>query len=100
MADVAPEHGDVVRHERQGVVNLVGDTRDHLAERGELLHLDELALGPLALLVGLVLRFRQPLELQVALLEPAVQLAEGDRPGLVLRVQVDDVLERGEQDVE
>ena len=47
VADVALEDGDVIADVGQRVVDLVCHAGDHLAERGELLGLDELALGEL-----------------------------------------------------
>ena len=52
VADVALEDGDVVADVGQRVVDLVRHAGDHLAERRELLGLDELALGELELVVG------------------------------------------------
>ena len=51
VADVAPEHGDVVADEGQRVVDLVRDPGHHLAQAGELLGLHELDLRLLELLV-------------------------------------------------
>ncbi len=53
LTDVALEDADIVGDERQRVVDLVGDARHHSTERRELLGLNELALGPLEVLVGL-----------------------------------------------
>ena len=51
VADIALEDGDVVGDERERIVDLVRNAGDHLAHGRERLRLDELALGPLQLLV-------------------------------------------------
>ena len=52
QADVAVEHGQVVGHIRERVVDLVGHARHELAQAGHLLALDQVSLGLLELPEG------------------------------------------------
>ena len=71
----------------------MGDAGDHLAERREFLRLDELTLGTLELFVGLVLG-------PYRLLELAVRSPQGRLAGLEFAVEMDHVLEGGQQHVQ
>ena len=70
LADVAVEHGDVVRDVGQGVVDLVRHPGHELAEAGHLLALDEVRLRLLELAEG-------RLELVLAAAELVLGLAAG-----------------------
>ena len=67
LADVALEHRDVVRDEGDGVVDLVGDPGNHLAQAGELLRLDHATLRLLQVEVRLVFGVGHLLEPDVLL---------------------------------
>ena len=78
---VALEHGHVVDHERQRVVDLVRHARHHLPEAGELLVLHEVALGLLELPQRLALAGHRLLQQPVLVLQLLLgELALGDVP--------------------
>ena len=69
VVKIAFQNRHVVAHERQRVVDLVGNTRHELSQAGHLLGLNHAGLGALERLVSLVLRTCQFLEHHVLFLE-------------------------------